>query len=265
MGRNIVEAIQRCMNKTGEDKVFIFTGQVTDNSNAMVDGTVQVQQVTSKIAANIQPQDDLYSYNQQDNGMSFDTTLQNQAGALVFTCYLQAEVGDYMFSIPVVNSYVTVCHTTFQDPFIISFQDVNYFSNAVSTTSQNMDANGHTFSSTNTFVNINPSIIDLSVDSGASLKLDTNVDLKTSSNAELKMDSKIDLKSQNAAEITLDTLISIKNNTTSLVTLMTDIKTALQDVAGTTIPSGGGVIGTLTPDLLIQITNISTGISNLLN
>lgn len=242
----LTDAIKKCVEKTGEDIVYIFTGKVIDNSDAMINGTVQVQQITSKISSDIQEQDTLYSFNQQNSGTNFNEVLQNQAGPLIFTCYLQPEIGDYQFVIPVNNSYVTVCHTSFQDAFILGFQDIQYFSNSIMSTSQIMDSKGHTFSSNDTFINISNDIV-LSVNDGSNLKLDT----------------KVDLKSSNGAEIKMDTLISIKNSTTSMLNLMNVVVSALQDIATTTC-ANGTQIGVITPDLLIQITNLQTDINNLL-
>lgn len=240
----LTEAIKKCVDKRGVDKVFIFTGKVVDNSQATVNGTVQVQQLNSTIVTSVQEQDTTYSYNQQSDGTTNNDLLQNQAGPLVFTCYIQPEVGDYQFVVPVNNSYVTVCHTTFQDAFIISFQDVQYFSNAIQTTSYIMDSDGQTMATDGTQLNVTSTNIGLSVNNGANLSLDTT----------------IDIKSKNGAEIVMDTMLSIKNSSTDLKTILSNMNSAVSQLAT--------IVETLTapnPALDALIAEITVDINNLLN
>lgn len=240
----LTDAIKKCVGKTGEDKVFIFTGKVVDNSQATVDGTVQVQQVNSTIITSIQNQDTTYSYNQQEDGTTNNLLLENQAGPLIFTCYIQPEVGDYQFVIPINGSYVTVCHTTFQDAFIIGFQDVSYFSNAIQKTSYIMDSDGQTMATDGTQINITSTNISSSVNDGASLSLDTAVDIKA----------------KNGAEIAMDTMLSIKNSSTDLKTILSNMNSAISQIAtlveGLTAPN---------PSLDALIVQVTVDINNLLN
>lgn len=250
MSSKLVLAIRKAVDKIGQDQVFIFTGQVIDVDNAS-SGTIRVQQITGKVSTDIQPVDQNYSFNSQYQQPINDTNdlLNTQAAPLVFDCYLQPETGDFMYVIPIVGSYVTVCHTTFQDPFIIGFQDVSFLSNSIGSTSYTMDVFGQTFSSNNTNIGLNNTSVSIGIDSGSNILIN----------------DKVDIKSTNSAEITMDSKLSIKNNSASLVDLLTDIKTCLNDISNAVIPTTiPTTLSALNPDIISQISNISTSISNLL-
>lgn len=258
MSSKLVNAIRSAVGKVTEDIIYIFTGEVVDNSNAMIDGTIEVIQISGKVSSTIANKNALYSYNQQTAGDINNNLLNGQAGPLTFTVDLQAQIGDTLFVVPVIGSYVTCIRSTYQNPFVISFQDAQFFSNAIGDTTYIMDAAGQTFSAANA--------MNLSIDSGSIISLNgTVINLSVPDGASLNLDTKFNVLAHNGAEIMGDTKLTIKTTSASLKDLLTDVKTCLNDMANATIPtSSPTTLGTLNPDILVQVTNISTLINALL-
>ena len=77
-------------------------------------------------------------------------------------------------------------------------------------------------------------------------------------------DSQIDIKVDNGSEILIDTLISIKNQNSSILTILTDINTTLSEMANASIPTTvPTTLGALNPDILLKIMDLNTLIPNL--
>ena len=143
MSSKLVNAIRSAVGEIQNDRVFIFTGKVVDISDASVDGTIQVQQINGKVASSILQKDPEYSFNQQGANVDYQTNLINQqAGPLVFTVDLQPSPGGFFYVVPTINSYVTVAYSTFQNPFVISFQDASYMVQQVGDNTQLMISDG---------------------------------------------------------------------------------------------------------------------------
>ncbi len=317
----LVRAIQAAVGRIGEDKFFVFTGIVTDNSNALIDNTIEVQQINGLISSEIQTIDPDFTYNQQIPSTSKDeinSQLNAQAGGLIFTVDLQPAPGDWNYFIPSVNSHVIVGYTTFQNPFLISCNDVDFSSshqtgnksntsiiqnntgsplsavgitintdNAPDTSSSPATSNITMQPGNNTIQSIptigsygvtptydatitqtpDSHILNVKTPDGTTTHTQTATDFNFSVNegASLKLDTKIDINTKNGAEIKADTLITIKNTITDLNTVLQYIVTTLNEMAVATIPTTAPTtLAELNPDILVQITNLTTGLSNLL-
>lgn len=140
----LVNAIKQAAGVIGNDNVFIFLGEVVDNSLAISDGIISVAQITGKVVSSADV-DLNYSTNQQKlDQPTQKQNLNNQAGPLVFdNVELQSMPGDTFFIIPKVGSYVRVCYTKYQTPFVIQIQDSDYQHNSVGDTMVNIDSDRH--------------------------------------------------------------------------------------------------------------------------
>ncbi len=274
MSQELITAIKKAAGTYRNDIVNYYIGVIVAQEDGSAydedDLTVIVQVISSKSVTNM-PADNTYSGN-----LSVNTT-QTQLNAAVdqllpgvqlSNVHLLCGVDDGPLLVPTIGSQVVVMTSTYQNPFIVQFSSVDIVSNFFNTSYQvNVGVGG---GNNFTDYNQNDNQIQLKANNADSSSLatatitQTSIDLNITSGATLAMDTKFDVRANNGAELKGDTKLTIKNSSTNLNNILNDIKTALNDINSVIIPSGGGAIATLAPDLSIRIGNISAGITSLL-
>lgn len=278
----LVQAIKQCVGNIANDSVHIFLGMVTDNSLAISDGTISVQQMSGKNITNIQTKDMNYSFNQQSNDAQTATDAVNSYnGPLIFDAVeLQASIGDAYFVIPKIGSHVRIAYSKYQPPFVLQIQDIQSSINSITDDSDNfttLDQSASTYqiNSNNvltTFDNLGVYISTNNAksefileDYGTSDDPDSPGGVKLSVNngatVFTQTDMNMDLSVKSGAEITLDTLVTIKNQSDSLGSIMQDLLTAILQLTVTT-PSGPSTLPLINSPSFIDIqTRLSTLLS----
>lgn len=274
--QRLIQALKKASNQIQNDYVQVFTGIVTSNVNAFNDGTVDVQQIDGKIVSNILPLTNDSEWRKYNNEQDIKTDdaenfHANTGGPKIWlNVDLQAMPGDYEFAVPKEGTYVKVAFSTYQQPFILQMQDIDYYSSYRfdSDVGEISDQTGLTLSASASSINISTNGNTLF--SGVGLNYTTifntqeKIGFEVADGAKQALTDTFILNGKDGAILSGGSKLSLKNNTTNLVDLLTEIKTALQDIAGIVVPPTGGSLSGLAPDLLVRITNIATDISNLL-
>lgn len=273
MSQQLVDVIKMAAGTYRNDNVNYYVGIVMpqDDGTAYDEDnlTITVQIISSKSVTNM-PSDNTYQ-----NNLSVTTTQAQQNTAvdqmlsplIMSNVQLMCGVDDGVLMVPVIGSQVVVMTSTYQNAFVVQYSNVDLISNSFNTRYEcNVGLVGGP-SFTDVTMSDTIAMKAYNADASAQSEIDitqTNISLAVTSGASAILDTKFDLLSKNGVEIKADTKISIKNTSADLNTILTNIKTALQDINSVVIPSGGGAIATLAPDLLVKITSITTDLTNLM-
>lgn len=245
MGAKIVNAIRQAVGNLIKDDVKIFTGIVVDNTDAITNGVISVQQVSGKVVTKVS-KDMNYSFNQTDlNADEITEKLNQQAGPLIFeNVELQASPGDFFFVVPSLGSYVRVVYSTYQAPFVLQYSDADHTSTNFGNTTNTSNSNGKI-----TIVNGLP---DGTVGDDA-LYIQATKDLYATQ------------LQKNTYFNQYPGYFAIGNKNNDLGALIQDLITEVKNLIVIGVPSGGGASTGISPTNLTNLTNIANKFSNLLH
>lgn len=251
----LVDLIRRIAGKNDEDSIKIFTGIVLDNSDAFTKGTITVQEITGKVYTDLEP----YTQDYNPNADNYNSGVTERTPMIHDDVELQPLPGDYNFVIPSINSYVRVCYSKYNAPFVMQMEDVDSIHNATrdGVVIISMDKDQYSITASQSIISLNNTSNSLSVGSNTNYTLITQqnnqIDFKVNNGIEVLLDTKFDAKTPSGAELTLDTLITIKNNTTSLLEILQDFITNLNSGSN----SGGAIVFATDPAFTLLLTKIS--------
>lgn len=285
MGKRLVQAIKQAAGQLGRDEVQIFLGVVIDNSVASTEGSITVQVISGKnisIFTNINSDYlvDNLGQTQVISDQDANEQLNLQAGGTNYlNVELQAQPGDWHFQIPSLGSYVRVCSTKFQTPFVLQYQDIDSTWSSIGQTSLQTNSGGHIISASGSQIQTTPTgntfTVSTSDNNTNITQTNNSVGITINEGATVNLDTKFDVKANNGAEIVGDTKISIKNNSQNLATLLSQLcsqlntlTTALSVLTVTCASSGSPSSPPLNASAISavgsQISTISSNLSNLL-
>lgn len=261
----LTDAIKLAAGTSMFDDVIIFTGQVIDTQYAYSDGVISVKQITGQVASEVEQVDPKLSINQKTN---YDLTkLVNESlGDVIFeNVSLQASPGEAMFMIPAIGSHVTVCYSKYQDPFILTVQDITSLINYIGETYIIQNQTNVAVGYKNNYLISTTDLIELDADSGKKINLIVN------SGSSIILNDKILI--QNASTTLKIILTNLNSQLLNTVNLVESVNLAIAAAfatgsfaaAASAYAASATTITTNVTRITTNITNITTLINSLLN